>query len=123
MILFIIFKHGLSFCTIYDVLHYINIAKNGYTSDLLYAFFPLFPLTIKLFHFIIPSYKICVLLLGNIFSFLSVLVLYNLIKDYKNKFLIIISFIFSPILIFTSIGYTESLYLLLTILSFYLYKH
>ena len=44
----LVYKHNLSFFTIYDVEHYINIAKSGYTSDLLIAFFPLFPLLINM---------------------------------------------------------------------------
>lgn len=118
----LVYKHNLSFFTIYDVEHYINISKNGYTSELLFAFFPLFPLLIKALHIIIPSYEVSALLLSNIFSFLSIIVLYYLVKDNTQNKFIIFTFIFSPILVFNMIGYTESLYLFLTLLSFYLYK-
>ena len=121
IVMFIIVNKNISFINIYDVTHYIEIAKSGYTEELLYAFLPLFPLLIKLFHFIIPSYQIVSLLLSNIFSYLSVLILYLIIRNNKNKKYIIIAYIFSPILVFQTIGYTESLYLFLTLLSYYLY--
>lgn len=123
LIIFIIINKNISFLNIYDVTHYIDIAKNGYTKEILYAFFPLFPMLIKIFHLIIPSYQLVSLLLSNIFSYLSILILYLIIDNKNdNKIFIIITYIFSPILVFTTIGYTESLYLLLTLLSFYLYK-
>lgn len=121
LILFII-KKGLSATYIHDAIHYINIAKNGYTKELLYAFFPLFPLLIRLLHYIIPSYEISALILSNLFSFITTFILYNIIEEKKYKLPAVIVFLFSPILVFNSIGYTESLYLLLTITAFYFYK-
>lgn len=123
LLLFLVYGHNVSIFTIYDVEHYINIAKNGYSSSLLYAFFPLFPLLIKALHIIVPSFDLAALLISNFFSFFSILILYYLVKENRYKKLIIFSFIFSPILVFNMIGYTESLYLFLTLLSFYLYKN
>ena len=119
LLLFLILSKNLN---VYDSIHYLEIAKNGYSKELLYAFFPLFPLTIKILHIIIPSYYISGIILSNIFSLLATLVLYLIIdkKDYKIP--IIILFIFSPILGYTSIAYTESLFLLLSLLAYYFYK-
>ena len=119
LIVFLIINHKVNN---YDALNYMEIAKNGYSREALYAFFPLYPLLIKVFHFIIPSYEIASILVSNICSYLSILVLYKLIEKNKYKYYILVAYIFSPILVFNMIGYTESLYLLLTLLSFYLYK-
>lgn len=122
LLFFLVYKHNFSFFSFYDAEHFISIAKNGYSSELLFAFFPLFPLLIRTLHFIIPSYETSSLILSNSFSFLSIITLYYLVKDDTRKNTIIFAFIFSPILVFNMIGYTESLYLFLTLLSFYLYK-
>ena len=122
LILFLIIKKDLSILTLYDGEHYINMAKNGYVEPLLYAFFPLFPLTIRLFHFIVPSYEIAGFLVSNICSFLSLLLLHKLTKNESHNHLNLICFLFSPILAYTTIIYTESLFMLLTLLGYYLYK-
>lgn len=121
LIVFLIINRDLSIFELYDSIHYINMAKSGYTEPSLYAFFPLFPMLIKLVSFIIPSYQISGALISNIASFLSLILINDLTKD-KNNIGNVICFVFSPILAFTSIVYTESLFLLLTILGYYLYK-
>ena len=122
MIIFLIIKKDLSIFELYDAQHYINIAKVGYTEPLLYAFFPLYPICIKMLSIIIPSYQISGALISNVCSFLSILVLSKLTKD-KDNVWNILCFVFSPILAYTSIVYTESIFMLLTILGYYLYKN
>lgn len=122
LIIFLIVKKDLSIFEIYDSIHYLNMAKYGYNDPQLYAFFPLYPILIKTLSIIIPSYKISGALISNICSLLSLLILNNLTKDKNNNKFILICFIFSPILAFSSIVYTESLFMLLTILGYYLYK-
>ena len=121
MIIFLIIKKDLSIFELYDSEHYINMAKYGYQESFLYAFFPLYPLLIKVFKIFIPSYKIAGALISNICSFLSLLLVNELTKE-KNNSDNLICFLFSPILAFTSIVYTESLFMFLTLLGYYLYK-
>ena len=121
LIIFLIIKGDLSILELYDGQHYIEMARAGYSSQFLYAFFPMYPLLIKLLNIIIPSYQISGTLISNICSFLSLLLLNKMTKEKENK-LNLICFIFSPILAYTSIVYTESLFMLLTILGYYLYK-
>ena len=121
VIIFIIIKHDYSIFEFFDSEHYLNMAEFGYVEPKLYAFFPLYPILIKLFTFIIPSYQISGFLISNIASFISILILTEMTKD-KGNFWIIICFIFSPILGYTSLVYTESLFILLTLLGYYLYK-
>ena len=123
LILFIGLRRDFSFLKIYDVLHYIEIAENGYTKELLYAFFPLFPMLIRLFHLFLPSYPVVAFLLSNLFSYFAVLTLYFLLKGKEIFKPVVIAFLFSPILVFHTIGYTESLYLFLTLLSYFLYTN
>jgi len=121
LILFLIINKDLSIFKLYDSIHYINMAKLGYTNPSLYAFFPLYPTIIKLISFVIPSYPISGAIISNICSLLSIFILNELTKDRYNLWYIL-CFIFSPILAFTSIVYTESLFILLTLLGYYLYK-
>lgn len=121
LIIFLIINKDLSIFELYDSIHYINMAKYGYNNPQLYAFFPLYPILIRTLSIIIPSYQISGALISNICSLLSLLILNDLTKDKENNYLFI-CFIFSPILAFSSIVYTESLFMLLTLLGYYLYK-
>ena len=121
MILFLIINKDLSIFELYDSEHYINMAKYGYQEPFLYAFFPLYPILIRLLKIFIPSYQIAGALISNICSFLSLILINNLTKE-KHNLNNIICFLFSPILAFTSIVYTESLFMFLTLFGYYLYK-
>lgn len=105
---------------LYDSVHYISIAKYGYAKPFLYAFFPMYPMLIKVLSYLIPSYEISGLFISNICSFLSIIILNKLTKD---NFWSMTTFIFTPILAYTSIIYTESVFMLFTILGYYLYKN
>lgn len=119
-----------SFCDLFqlfDVEHYFNIALNGYVSDYLYAFFPFFPLIIRGFSIISTNTLfliISICLLNNIATYITSIYLYKLIDIYcpNNKKLIYSIWLYSPIAFFTVIPYTEALFLLFTVISFYLYK-
>lgn len=106
----------------FDSFHYFDIANNGYTEDALYAFFPLFPLLMKLFSMI----SIPMELSGIAISLLSYtgcyLCLSYLNKDNENKKRILKYFSFSPILCLAFVPYTEYLYMFLSLLSFIFIK-
>lgn len=121
LIVFLLIKGDLSILELYDSEHYLTMAKNGYVTDNLYAFFPLYPLVIKVISFIIPSGQIVGMLISNVCAFLSILVLHELTKDKKN-YGNLMCLIFSPILAYSSMVYTESMFMLLTLLGYYLYK-
>ena len=112
---------------LFDVEHYFNIALNGYISDNLYAFFPLFPLIIKGFSLISTNVLfliISICLVNNIATYITSIYLYKLIEIYcpNNKKLIYNIWLYSPVALFTIIPYTEALFLMFTVISFYLYK-
>ncbi|MBI4973580.1 hypothetical protein HZC27_03155 [Candidatus Roizmanbacteria bacterium] len=104
----------------FDGIHYLDIATQGYTTDA--RFMPLYPLIIKLLSYLIPSPFIMGFILSNIFFLMSLFVLGKLLElDFENKritWTIIFLLLFPTSFFFGSV-YSESLFLLLTLLSFY----
>ncbi len=103
----------------FDGIHYLLIAKQGY-SQWEQAFFPLYPLLIKIVSFIIPNYLVASLLISHI-SFTIGLIFFNkLLKVWGIKtswpLLFLLSF---PTAFFFGVVYTEGLFFMLFILSLY----
>ena len=115
-------KSSSLFLYLYDGAHYLNIAGSGYSVNNLFAFFPLYPFLIRLLHMMHISLSTAGIIISNVSFFLSLLVLNTMLKKSKNRNIILALYAFSPILSFTTMCYTESIYLLLTILTFYYYK-
>lgn len=107
----------------FDGVHYLSIAENGY-GYAQQAFFPLFPILIKLMHQITGvSYLSAGIILSNIILLLLLLVFYKWIKklfDTNISKWTAILFVSSPMAFFLQCLYTESLFLLLVALSFLL---
>ena len=104
---------------LFDNVHYLNIANNGYTYNYQYAFFPLTPIVI---HFL---GKIGTLILNQILTITSAYLLYIIGKKYlkiNNPVYPAILWLISPISIFTLMFYSENLFIFLTLYSYYLYK-
>jgi Gpi18-like mannosyltransferase len=113
----------------FDGIHYLSIASNGY-AETNARFFPLFPILIYLisivfghgqtsgvFHFFTG------LFLANICFLLSLFVFYKLVRlDFSHKTAInsIIFLLFFPTSFYFGSIYSESIYLLLTLIVFYL---
>ncbi|MBU1071014.1 hypothetical protein KKG65_01215 [Patescibacteria group bacterium] len=98
-------RHLLNF----DGGHYQNISHFGYIMKFQTAFFPLYPSLIKLFAFLTNSHLISALLISLVSTFFVVK-------------LLPINIIFFPLSFFLLAGYTESLFLLLSLLSWHLFK-
>lgn len=109
----------------FDGEHYLSIAKSGY-GNLNHSFFPLYPLMIKLFSFSSNDATLLVitgLLISNITFILSLFFLWKLIRlDYSEKIsdLSFFALILFPTSFYFGAFYTESLFLLLVISTFYL---
>ncbi len=112
----------------WDTLFYVRIAAYGYTQGSLTVFFPFWPLLIRgvgwplaLF---IPGetpYFLASILLSNLFFFGSLLLLYRLTErefgeDVARGAVWLLSFF--PYTLFFSTGYTESLFLFLSLATF-----
>ena len=112
---------------VWDAPHYISVASSGYqklgdeANFIIYL--PLFPLSISIFKFI---FQTSFLISGYIVSFISTIllaaILYKLtLLDYSKKtaiLTVLMLFIF-PTSFFLHIPYTESLFILLSVSSFY----
>ncbi len=103
----------------FDGVHYLAIAASGYTNNM--RFMPLFPLIIHLVgswtHYFWAAY-----ILTQIIFFIALVFLYKLFRlDYsRNKSLLITVFtLLLPTSFFYSAIYTEGLFLLLTVFTFF----
>jgi len=105
----------------WDAEHYLQIARFGY-SGTEPAFFPLYPLLIRIAGAFTGSQLIAGLIISNAASFFALLYLYKLIEhEYNRHVAQRTTFYVSifPTAIFFSAVYSESLFLCLTVASFY----
>lgn len=105
---------------------FLALAKHDYGPPLgmgTYVFFPLFPWLIRLVTTIIPNYLVSGLIIVHLCLILALYFLYQLVKlDFKEniaRLTLILLMIFPTAFFFGSV-YTESFFLLLVVLTFYL---
>ena len=106
--------------------HYIGIALNGYAYINQYAFFPFYPILIKVLHIVLPNPYITALIISNaallgasIFLY-KVSLLYGLSR--KASLNAIVMLLIFPSSFFLGAAFTESLFLFLCLLALYLAK-
>lgn len=118
----------------FDGVHYLRIAQNGYDAQFSQAFFPLFPLLIRILNlfpknpalnieiYVDPSYFFTGVVLSNFFFLLSLIFFYKLIRiDFNKKIalgslILLVSF---PTSFYFGSIYTESLFLFSVLGAFY----
>jgi Gpi18-like mannosyltransferase len=109
--------------TNFDGLQFLQIAKSGH-GYLQQVFFPLYPQLISLFKNVFESYTISGLFISFVSFILMLFVLGKLLKEEKFKkstiYRILLILAFFPTSFYFSVVYTESLFMLLVVLSFYL---
>jgi Gpi18-like mannosyltransferase len=110
----------------WDALHYLFIAENWYVTvtdkQYLLVFFPLYPVFIKLFHFVIRNYFWSALVVSNLALIVAAFYLYkltNLDFDEKISFRAVKYLLFFPVSFFLAIPYSESLFIALTMMTLY----
>lgn len=111
----------------FDGVHYLRIAGDGYTNNL--GFFPLFPLSIKTLSLVFKDAStfgsiqfFSGFLVANLSFLAALLVFYKLLRlDYSEKIarLTVLFLLIFPTSFFFAGIYSESLFLLVTLLSFY----
>ncbi len=105
----------------WDAVHYLTIATQGY-SGIEPAFFPLYPLLIRLVGSLVGNHLIAGILISNASFFFGLLFLYKLLEHEYDRTVarraIFYVSIF-PTAIYFSAVYTESLFFMLTVASFY----
>jgi Gpi18-like mannosyltransferase len=112
--------------TNFDGVHYITLAIYGHgavgKTSLMSAFFPVYPWLICTFNEAVHHYTYAALLVSNLSFFLSLILLYKIyLLDYKEKIArsaITLLLIF-PTAFFFGSAYTESVFLLLSVLAFF----
>ena len=118
----------ISIWNVWDTHQYIAIAQYGYTSytanerNLQIVFFPLYPYVIKLFALVFRNYVLSALLVSNLAYLSAVIYLFKLVSldyDKEDSFRSVIYLSIFPTAYFLHAGYTESLFIFLTIASFY----
>jgi hypothetical protein len=105
----------------WDAVHYLAIASQGYQGTDM-AFFPLFPLLIKILGKLVGNHLVAGILISNASFFFGLLYLYKLLEhEYDRSVARRAIFYVSifPSAVFFSAVYTESLFFMLTVASFY----
>lgn len=108
----------------FDGVHYLDIAKIGYTHQYTQVFFPLYPLSIRFLNSVFPGVSPVFLgiFLSSVFFFVALLLFQMLLRldypDIKVKWIILFLIMF-PFSFFFGSMYTESIFFLLTLSSFY----
>lgn len=118
-----------------DVVHYTDLARDGYqraafdVSNPLsqkFAFFPLFPLLLWLLGHLTADVLLWSAALNNLFFFVSLILLYKLTLEFGYDDSVASRTLFYlaafPVSYFFSMPFTESLFVLLTVASFYAAK-
>jgi len=105
----------------WDAVHYIDIATIGYHGTDM-AFFPLYPLLIAMLGALIGNHLVAGLIVSNVAFFFGLLYLYKLLehefdRGVARRAIFYVS-IFPTALYFSAV-YTESLFFMLTVASFY----
>lgn len=122
----------------FDGVHYLRIAQNGYTSEFTNAFFPLYPLLVRLVSVIFPKtqgldltiytdplYFYTGFILSNCFFIFALYFFYKLLRlDFsetvsKKSLIFLLAF---PTAYYFGSVYTESLFLFLAAISIYLIR-
>ncbi len=102
--------------------YYLSIAKDGYTSELYFAFFPVYPLAIKIVTLFTQNYLLSAILISIAASYLALKILFELLKrqfDKKIAFKTILFLLFFPTSFYFLVAYSESLFFLFVVSTFF----
>lgn len=115
----------LDFMSEWDGPHYLSIAQHGYSNRALTAFFPLYPLLIRLLMFVISSPLISALVVSwlalavALYFYLKILAQLFRDADVSTKIMGVLLFLFFPTGVFLAATYTESLFACLALAAIY----
>jgi len=102
--------------------HYLGIAKEGYSQKYQYAFFPLYPLAIRVLSQLTQNFLAAAILISLVSTFLGINLLYKLVAlDFDKKIAekAVTAFLFFPTSFFLLTAYSEGLFFLLAVATFY----
>lgn len=105
----------------FDGVHYLTLAQRGYDGFGTQVFFPLYPLFGNILSYLAGSQFVSLFLISNLSILIGAIVFFKLIKKYfdiRTAFWSVIFLFCFPMSFFFGAIYTESLFLLLTLLIF-----
>lgn len=110
----------------FDGVHYLGIAKDGYAYQFTQAFFPLYPILIRIASSLLQlNLLLSGLLVSNVAFFAGLVIFHKLILDQFDKKTAMWSVVFLfafPTSFYFGAVYTEGLFFLLIMLSFYFFS-
>jgi Gpi18-like mannosyltransferase len=115
----------LNFLSDWDGPYYLHIAKYGYTNLLSAGFYPLYPLLVRVFYYVLRSYLLSALfvswvsLVGAVYFYLKIVRQLGMVDSEANRFMSILPFVLFPTGVFLVATYTESLFAALALGSIY----
>ncbi len=108
----------------FDGVHYLRIAQDGYAYQFTQAFFPLYPILIKIVSFItFGNFLIAALLISNLAFLVGMFLFYKLVKknfDEKTAFWSCLFLLVFPTSFYFGAVYTEGIFFLMIVTTFYL---
>lgn len=105
--------------------HFLGIAEEGYKEKYQFAFFPLYPLLIRLLNQVTGNYLLAAILISFVSTYLGMQLLYKLVlEDFKKEIAekTILFLLFFPTSFYFLAAYSEGLFFFLTIATFYFLK-
>ncbi len=102
--------------------HYLAIAEHGYKSAEDFAFFPIYPYLISLLEKLLGNYLLAGLLISNVLFFIFIFIFYSIVAKYYSDAIAksaTVSLLFFPTAFFATAFYSESLFMLLSVATFY----
>jgi hypothetical protein len=106
----------------WDGKYYLSIAQNGYQENFHYAFFPLYSILIHLLSQLLQDYLLSAILISIGSTILGAKILFDLIKQEFNLPLakkVVLSLVIFPTSFYFLISYSEGLFFLLVVATFY----
>ena len=110
----------------FDGVHYLRIAQEGYQAQFSQAFFPLYPLVVKILNFFFNNYLLSGLLISHLSFLIGLFFFYKLALSLKNETVAqkaTLALLCFPTSFFFLSFYSESLFFLFLILTFYTLQH
>ncbi|OGE13289.1 hypothetical protein A3G14_05405 [Candidatus Curtissbacteria bacterium RIFCSPLOWO2_12_FULL_38_9] len=108
----------------FDGVHYIRIAQDGYAYQFTQAFFPFYPILIKLVSYLtFGNFLISALLISNLAFLAGLLIFYKLVKKnygQKTAFWSCLFLLAFPTSFYFGAVYTEGIFFLMIVATFYL---
>jgi hypothetical protein len=117
--------HWLYLFSAWDSGYYYSLAANWYPSSLapIWAYFPLYPACIRLLGLLGLDLMVAGFLVSNITGYVSIIMFQKVGSTYLDKSSLlsatVLYFLFPYVFVFTTVSYSDSLFLLLSLMTWY----